>query len=304
MKLGIKVNADAESFIRLSTSNAPFAEVWFNINNKDSYTDLFGELQRRHMDVGLHFWGMLEDNIAPNIAYPDTGVIDSSMRLIRQTIDNAGANGFSYVNIHPGAAALAKVNYQKQQYECITKPADTDCAVGLFLENVQRLHTYAATKNVLLTVETVPMRITDGWYDASTRHKPKNIYELPIDAIIQAARLGITIANDFCHTAANVIADDPDVIYTYVKGITQLLAPQTRLIHLGFVVPPYNGTDNHDMLTNPIFRTNSAIPNYSQTVELLQLFSDRNDIRVLAEPKEDHVSNYVFAKKLLKQAVE
>ncbi len=91
MKLGIKVNADRESLARLSDANPEFVEVWFNINAADSYSELFDELKRRRCDVGLHFWGSLEENVSPNIAYPDETIITKSMNLMRRAIDIAAA---------------------------------------------------------------------------------------------------------------------------------------------------------------------------------------------------------------------
>ncbi len=161
---------------------------------------------------------------------------------------------------------------------------------------------YARINNIVFTVETVPLRVTDGWYKTDTRLKPKNVYELPVSANLQAGQLGISVANDFCHTTANVISDDPNSVWTFLKNTSKVLAPQTRIIHLGFVVPPYNGTDNHDELDNPLLNTNQAVPNTRQMIELLQLFQNRDDIWVLVEPKNNHVKNYFLAQKLIDQA--
>ena len=302
MKLGIKVNADQASFTRLSDANPPLVEVWFNVNAADGYTELFDELKRRKCDVGLHFWGKLDDHIAPNIAYPDQKLIDGSIALMRQTIDIAAANRFQYVNIHPGAAAKSKVDYAKENYTVTGDPVDLETATELFLENARTLHMYALSRNVVFTVETVPARITRGWYDEKARLNPNNIYELPASAIAEAASSGLWIANDFCHTAANVITDGPDVVWTYLKGFTNHVAAATKLIHLGFVMPPYNGTDNHDELDNPILNTDAAVPNTKQMLELLKLFQNRDDVWILVEPKKNHVKNYRLAQKLLDQA--
>jgi sugar phosphate isomerase/epimerase len=302
MKLGIKVNADKESFARLSEANPSLAEVWFNVNAANGYTELFDELKRRKCDVGLHFWGQLAHHIAPNIAYPDQAVIDESLAQMRQTIDIAATNHFQYVNIHPGASAISKVDYAKETYSVVGDPVDTETSTQLFLAHAQDLHAYAASRNVVFTVETVPSRITRGWYNETARLNPHNMYELPASAITKAASSGVWIANDFCHTAANVITDDPDVVWTYLKGFTNHIAAATRLIHLGFVVPPYNGTDNHDELDNPILDTDAAVPNTKQMLELLKLFRNRDDVWILVEPKKNHVKNYFLAQKLLEQA--
>ena len=75
MILGIKVGPQRQSFLDLEQTNAPFAEVWFDINRASEYESLFGEMKRRQMQVGLHFWGVLENNIMVNFGYPDKTII-------------------------------------------------------------------------------------------------------------------------------------------------------------------------------------------------------------------------------------
>ncbi|OGG11469.1 hypothetical protein A2Z00_02895 [Candidatus Gottesmanbacteria bacterium RBG_13_45_10] len=302
MKLGIKVNADKASIDRLNETNPAHAEVWFNVNEAKSYTELFDELKLRNMDVGLHFWGTLEGSISPNIAYPDDDLIQKSMDLMRQSIDIAAVNHFQYVNIHPGAQTKSKVNYSQERYDVISAPVDIDKSIPLFLENAKQLSSYAQEKNVVFTVETVPARITQGWYDAQARLQPKNMYELPVSAIVQAASQGLTVANDFCHTAANVRADNPNEVWEFLLATTKTLVPKTRVIHLGFVVPPYNGTDLHDSLDNPVLDTDFAVPNKRHMIDLLELFQNRDDIWILVEPKSDHVENYFLAREILQKA--
>lgn len=302
MKLGLKVNADKDSIERLDGANPPFVEVWFNVNAKDSYNELFAELNKRNCEAGLHFWGLLEDDIGPNLAYPDQSVITQTLDLMRTAIDTAVQHKLSYVNIHPGASALSKVNYDKERFDAITEPISTDTSIELFLENSAIVSTYARSRGVVFTVETVPMRITDGWYDVNARHAPKNIYELPITAIEKAAESGMYVANDFCHTAANIISDDPVDVWNFLKQTTIRLADQTRLIHLGFTMPPFNGTDNHDELDNPILESRNAVPNKKQMIELLKLFQNRDDIWMLVEPKDHHVKNFLLAQNILNQS--
>lgn len=302
MKLGIKVNADARSYDRLSGANPDLAEVWFNANDPDRYTDLFAELTRRKCDIGLHFWGTVSGNILPNLSYPDATIVTETMTLMKRTIDIAETRNFQYVNIHPGSSALLSVDFDKERYD-IQKPASNlEDAIQRFLTNVSELHAYAQKKGVVFTVETVPLRITDGWYTADTRANPKQVHELPIAAIVQAASAGIPIANDFCHTASSIITDDEANVWRFVHGMTTLLAPMTRLIHIGFVMPPYNGTDNHDQLDNPILETSAAVPNTNQLIELLKLFSDRPDVWILAEPSNNHVKNFIIVKRLMEIA--
>jgi hypothetical protein len=43
--------------------------------------------------------------------------------------------------------------------------------------------------------------------------------------------------------------------------MTKKIFHQTKVLHLGYVIPPYNGTDFHDHLDNLLFETDQAVPN-------------------------------------------
>lgn len=301
MILGIKVGPQRQSFLDLETTNASFAEVWFDINRAGEYTQLFAELKRRQIQVGLHFWGALPDGTWANIAYPDTELINASMKLMRQTVDIAAQNSFQYVNIHPGCQAKVSLSFPLEEFVLLSHPAPLETSLSVFLENLRQLYEYATQCGVVFTVETVPARVTKGWYNPGSRITPCNIYQLSIKAIEQAVDHRFWVANDFGHTAA-IIADSPKTVWTHLKEKTQTLAQRTRLIHLGFVVPPYNGTDFHDHLDNPLLETSQAVPNRSQMIELLKLFQDRPDVWILCEPNGEHTKNYFLAQKILEEA--
>lgn len=298
MKLGIKVGIQKSSISDLVATNTSFCEVWFDINRSDQYRVLFEHIKKNHIDTGLHFWGALPDGTWTNIAYPDPDLNVASMRLIRQTIDIAGNHGFSYVNIHPGSRAMLYIDLQKEYVRILTDPKPLDQAISNFINCATTLYQYAQKRGVVLTVETVPIRFYQ-WHDPKSRTHPFDAYELPNAAIIQAAAHTIAIANDFGHTAANIISDDKSLIWDNLYSTSKQLAKQTRLIHMGFLVPPFNGTDFHDSLDNPVFASDDAIPNTVQTKKLLQLFQNRPDVWILVEPNGSHVTNYFLAKKLL-----
>lgn len=304
MKLGIKVGPKQDSFIDLDRSGAPFCEVWYDATKPDDYTELFDGLKKRHIETGLHYWGALPDGTWTNLAYPDTNLIDQTLRLMKQTIDAAARHKFVYVNIHPGTAAKVQIDFQAQAFKLLSEPVLMNQAQTLFLEHAHALHDYATRQGVVLTVETVPLMDMNGWYNgASGRDNPIDIYELPVSTHIKAASQGLWIANDFCHSAANTITDRADAVWTALHALTKTLAPQTRLIHLGFIVPPYNGCDFHDHLDNPLLDTDTAIPNKKQMIELLKLFATRDDMWMLVEPVSDHVKNYHLAHELLETAL-
>ena len=305
MILGIKVGPDKNSFLDLEQTNAPFAEVWFNINRADDYNELFAVLKRRKIQVGLHFWGILNDGICAGFGYPDKPILDQSAMLVKKTIDIAAQNAFQYVNIHPGSRAIVKMDLDRMDYPYVSKPVPLPQAQAIFLEHVIILDQYAKSRNVVLTVETVSTRVqkTD-WHNPISRLNPIDSYQLPVASIQAAAENGISIANDFGHTAASVITNNPEKIWNFLQEKTVVLAPYTRLIHLGYTVPPYNGTDFHDHLDNPLFQTNQAIPNKQQMIELLKLFGKRDDVWILIEPNGRHAENYFLAQKILEEALQ
>ena len=87
------------------------------------------------------------------------------------------------------------------------------------------------------------------------------MYELPFETIQKAAAQGLAIANDFGHTAANCLSNSSQEVWTFLKQHTHAFSPYTKLLHITYLVSPYNGTDFHDQLDNPIFDTPDAVPN-------------------------------------------
>jgi sugar phosphate isomerase/epimerase len=302
MNLGLKISADPLRFDDVLQTHPDFTEVWFHQNNKNQYTELFTKLKKYAPASGLHFWGFLSDGSLATLSYPNSTVINQSILLIKDTIDIAAANKFTYVNIHPGPRSLVTMDFTTQKWTVKTKPYTIAQAEPVFLESASILSSYAKERGVLLTVETVPVRSTNGWLTETSPHTPINLFELPIQSLHKAATLGIAIANDFVHTAATRITNDDHMLWNHVKTNTARLAPYTKLIHIGFAIKPFTGTDCHDSLENPKFETSDTLPNKMQTIELLTLFINRPDVNALVEPRDNHVNNFLLAKDLLTQA--
>lgn len=302
MNLGIKISPNSNRFTDVLETHPDFTEVWFHLNEKEQYTDLFTKLKKHAPNSGLHFWGSLPDGYLATLAYPDQNIINQSILLIKETIDIAATHHFSYVNIHPGPRALVIMNFKTQQWTVKTRPYTVAQAEPIFLESASILSLYAKSRGVLLTIETVPVRSTNGWLTEDSPHTPINLFELPIQSLHKAAAIGVAIANDFGHTAATRITDDEQLLWNHIKTHTTQLAPYTKLIHIGFSIKPFTGTDFHDSLDNPKFESLDTVPNKMQTIELFKLFSNRPDVGALVEPRDDHVKNFFLARDLLKQA--
>lgn len=305
MILGIKVGPDKQSFLDLSLTQTPFAEVWFNVNRADDYNELFAELVRRKMQVGLHFWGTLDGGVSAGFGYPDQSILEASTTLVKKTIDIAATNKFQYVNIHPGYRAIVKMDLDRMDYPYVSEPVPLLQAQTIFLEHVTKINQHAKDHGIVLTVETVSRLVPKAdWYNPESRLKPFDSYQLPVASLQAAGDRGIAVANDVVHTATDPISDHPQDVWKFLYSTTQAMAPTTRLIHLGFLVPPFNGTDNHDTLENPIFETDQALPNKQQMIELLKLFKNRDDVWILVEPNGRHVENYFLAQKIIAEALQ
>lgn len=297
MHLGIKVASRQESIINLQQTNATFAEVWYNANKPTDYQELFSYLRVHAPHSGLHFWGAIDDNIMATIAYPDTKILNNSISLIKRTIDTAAENNFSYVNIHPGTRALVGIDMATVTFAVQSKPNPVEVCEPLFLENAQILSTYAKNKGVLLTIESVPVK--------GDRKKLLDFGELPLSSLFKAVTNGIAFANDFGHTAANFVfatKGNTDQMNTMLYDVSKTYASRTKLLHIGFLAPPFQGADFHDQLDNPLLETSQTIPNYNQLINILKLYKNRDDMFALVEPTNDHVKNFFLAKTLLTKA--
>lgn len=302
MKLGIKV-APGNAWKRNVIASRPqMVEIWYNAGKPDDYDEMFAYVSARDIDMGLHYWGALPNNILTNISYPDPSVTKPSLELMYATIDVAAAHKCVYVNVHPDLYSLLRVNFDTMDIRVASKPANPNTAKKLFTKHITDLSGYAKSRGVILTVETVPVRDTPTWNPSRDRTRVIDIHQMPIDVLIDLARRGVAIANDIGHIACNLISNNRVAIWRFLYTMTRVLSPSTRLIHLGFIVPPYNGVDFHDSLDNPVLNSDDAIPNKTEMIELLKIFSGRDDVWILVEPRVDHVKNYLLAKDILAAA--
>ncbi|OGG35789.1 hypothetical protein A2363_03640 [Candidatus Gottesmanbacteria bacterium RIFOXYB1_FULL_47_11] len=299
MKLGIKVAPGNDWKNNIEAAHPAMVEIWYNASRPDDYTGIFAYLAHTSIDVGLHYWGALPSGLLTNASYPDPAVSEPSLALMRATIDSAAAHKCVYVNIHPDLYNLLQVNFDTMGIRVASKQADPKAMNETFIQNTLNLNAYAAARGVVLTVETVPSCDTPSWKPGRDRTDVINTHPIPMSVLVDLAHRGVAVANDFGHTASNVISDDRAAVWRYLYDTTRTLEPVTRLIHLGFIEPPYNGVDFHDSLDNPVLETSAAIPNKKEMAELLQLFKTRDDVWILVEPRENHVKNYHLAQKII-----
>lgn len=298
--VGLKLGPELARIPELDEVKPAFVELWFDISKYTEYDAVFHALEQRNIPSGIHFWGTTQAGMFTNVCYPDEDLINESLRLIERTIDIAARHNCVYVNIHPGNSAIVAIDFEKQEFRVCSEPVPVQQSISLFLQHTEAICRYATSKNILLTVETIPMLDTTGWSGEEPRKRPLDVYNLPIEAVLRYAESGHAVANDFSHTAATIISDDSENVRRHVFNITRRVFRQTRLIHAGFIVPPYNGTDFHGSFDHPKFTSQLAVPNHDDIIQLLRLFNSREDtIYLLAEPAYDHVGNFRRLRALL-----
>lgn len=304
MKLGIKVGPQKQSLQHVQEINPPFVEVWFNIANHDGYTELFEQLNKRHIDIGLHFWGTIDEDIETNISFADPKILQQSRRLIIKCIDIAAKHNNVYVNIHPGGRILTKLDFIKEAFIATPQSQDQKLCEEALAESLTILTNAAHGAGVTLCVESIPPYAPGApWSDLDSRNHPVYNDQMPLVVlerlIPHTPHLGF--ANDLAHTAGQVITSSRNKVYEFLIQKTKALAAYTRLIHVSYTIAPYIGTDYHGDVYNPICKTPVVVPTTDELTQILSEFKNRDDIYALAEPKTDHVGNYRFIKNLLEK---
>ena len=286
----------------LSSYSPSCCEVWFRADRVSLYEAMFSELRERCIPTGLHFWGILPGGIQPNFAFPDEDVRKPSLALVKACIDVASEHDFTYVNIHPGSYRLSRVNLDRLFMRPIQGRETTPDAGNLVLaENMQELSEYAQKCGVLFLVETIPAREPMHFRDlTSGRRRSQDMRNVPVSELVKLTQQGFFVCNDFCHTTMDIISDDREFLFRELFRKTKRLAPQTKLVHLNTLPPPFNGTDGHLGIRRQDF-TEDVFPTREQIKQLLSLFVDRDDVWVIPEPFSDHVDNTTALEELLEE---
>lgn len=297
MQAGIKIGLrDCQE--RISQTHASVCEVYFRIDQKDRYDELFSMLKARKISAGLHFWGFLKNDILYNLAYPESQIREQSLTLIKKAIDVAGRWGAYYVNVHPGNRAIVEMDLNKGLYRNISHFVTYELAEKTLLENAKILHEYALNKNVLFLIETVSALDNTHWYNEKTRNEPVDVGYIHVNTLIRLSQQGFYFTNDLGHTIGDEISDNRVYLYQKLLEKTRALFPQTKLIHTNTTKAPFNGTDTHNGLLDEDFKQN-VLPTKKQFMEILNIFKKRNDVWLIPEPLKNHEENYQELQKMV-----
>jgi sugar phosphate isomerase/epimerase len=301
MRVGFKTGPQswAEGQRIVTELHASFCEVWFAVEESQKYTDALRWFREHNVDLGLHHWGICEGGVKSNLATDNDAVREQTINQIKQTIDIAAELDCVYVNAHPGAACLERLQFTPFRQELVSDTCTTnERAAELFLAAATELRQYAEAKQVLLTFETI---VGAEKVDDVDRHNVYVSHTIAPQTLSQFATEGGYLANDITHTASylSLSENNPTAIWSRLMAFTQAVAPSTKLLHINRVLPPYNGTDSHDGITEADWQS-VGIPSREQLLEFLQAFKNRDDVFVIPEPKGDMAGNFQALQALMR----
>ncbi len=263
-------------------------EVWFRIDKVREYDSMLRFLADEKVSVGLHHWGLIDGKYKTNIASGDEHIRRQTIQQIKDTIE-VGANiECAYVNAHSGAQSNEMISFEPFEQQLLpTGTLSLAEAEKIFLESAEELQDFARHQGVTLTIETLP-----GAESATSR---EDIYvpgNTPYSTLLQLGSIGALIANDFTHTASQMMLQTKDIsiIGELLLEFTKTAAPLTGLLHVNTIIPPFNGSDSHTGILPEDFSA-GAFPQEEQLKELLGVFKDREDVFVIPEPHSDMRKN-------------
>lgn len=299
MKLGIKVAANPDDIERFKLTGAKYCEVRFVVEEKERFTDLLDYIKKQNIQPNFHYWAAFDGILANPAAPGELG--EQTVETIKQTIEVAAKHQASYVVIHPGQTKKNKINHRQRWIRPLETIITIQEAETLLLKRLKFLTEFAEKQGIQLLTETITPLDPYEWMTAEGRKMTVNIGSLSLSSVEKIAEAGFPIANDFEHTAGNKISNDHQTVFSFLYQKTVKLASFTKLLHLGYIIPPYNGTDYHGNFSDPEFTSPEALPNKDEMLKLLQIFKDRDDVWVIPEPATDHVGSYRVAQELLRE---
>lgn len=301
MLLGIKGGLLGNPFADLAAARPDFCELWFHSGKIDEYKALFEYLKQQNIRAGIHFWGMTQDGILANFAYPDAEILYKSREMAFQTLEAAAKHKALYVNFHPTGSCLTRVSFEKEYFDPYTSPVPLKTALPILTESFTLLASRAKSYGIPICIESVPLNaLGHPWRGMIGRHKPVFIGEFSMLDVKSLLSIdNVYFANDFGHSAGTIKTTDRQAVFNRLKDISEKFLEETKLLHVGYIVPPYNGTDYHGCLYYDELKTPVAVPNETELINLLKLYSTRKDVYALVEPETDHVRNFQVLKTLV-----
>ncbi len=272
---------------------ASMCEVWFNVQKENEYKEMFAWLVKHCVKIGLHHWGLAQGQYKTNLSTHNSAVREESLAQMRRTIEIGGKIGAVYVNVHPGAQWLERIDFSTDDQERVEEEATPpEEARELLLAGARELFVYANERGITFTVETLPGR------EAHNSARREGIYDSgnpPLTWIAEIGAQGGYIANDITHSASMVALENNSLpgMWQGLYEFTNRTQAFTKLLHINSMIPPFDGRDSHNGILPDDFAL-GAFPSREQIIAILRLFADREDVYVVGEPQMEKTrENYL-----------
>jgi hypothetical protein len=299
MKIGLKIGPKNWHSV-LDQITPECVEVWFRLDWQQKYGDMFARLNLQSIPFGLHFWGILPDNLEPNLCSINPEIVEKSYQQMRQTLEIASEIGAHYVNIHPGTLKMKKLDLDQSQMTLIDGPVqELQPAISGLINRLKSLHQIAGQLGVLFITETLPKFEQMHWRNPDGRQQTQDPVSIDLQTMIKLSGVNLNICNDICHDLTWFAQLPENEAFNQLLNFSRQIKNSTKLVHVGTIAPPFNGTDSHNGILVSDYELGS-FPALNDIRSLLQLYLDQSDIWIIPEPQLEHmVANYLVLKKLI-----
>ena len=302
---GIKIGPFKDNWRKLlAITQTPYCEIWYRADQPEEYTSMFEVLRQKKIKVGLHFWATVGEGHLANLVYPESKILEPTLKLVEEVIHTACHNHFSYVLVHSGNRRAFLVDFEKRHAEIdgLYPEISVEEAETTQETSLTGLNQVAKKLGVLLITETVPAKDPKPWDTQAGRLNPHENLPVPVASLIKLSQKGFYIANDFIHTFCDGFDKPREELVKQLFANTKLMAPMTKVLHVNSVIPPYNGTDSHHGITDEDLATDGIVPTKPELLNLLKLFINQpEEVLAIVEPQREPVANYIALQKIISQ---
>lgn len=278
----------------LEATKARYAEVWFRLDWREKYQELFNYLNAHKINFGLHFWDMVGGKYFPSLLVEDQVVVKETYLKICETLKIASRIGASYVNFHPESYRLNLLDLDKLTIKTLNpnQTIDKEKSFHQLVFYLEKIRLLGQKLGVIPYLETVPRYAPTNFSEENEdRIHLQKSEGLETEKFIKLAEAGFPICLDIGHTLSQKESQDNQVLFNYLFASAKKMLPAIGLMHITTNTPPHNGTDSHNGILAADFAA-GAVPNKKQLIKLLSLFKNK-DVWLIPEPRiKNMAANY------------
>lgn len=300
IEIGIKSGLQNWSSTDWDKVQADFVELHFRIDQAEQYVPIIKHLQARGLEVALHFWAVLPDDILPTFSVTDTTICDKTMNLLSDCLHFASTYKCIYVVYHPGPRRICKLSLATGLFSVTSEETPAFLSRQIFLSNARQMEKLASDLGIELIIETETRRKPTWCFNETYVGASLDAGDQTLDTLAEIGKEGIPLCIDMAHLAtwyAETYKSREQILNKIIHYTNQLGA-SVKLIHLAGLLPPYI-VDTTTGLT-PKEISAGAFPNENEVVRMLcEIYLSKGRLRVVPEPRmKDHLWHNLLLNKI------